>query len=279
MAGNDRSMARQIQGGLFGANDLSPVEIINPLGRSPFLFIGDHCGKRIPKALGTLGLALHDRERHIAWDIGTARLGEHLARALDAVFVRQVYSRLVIDCNRDPDAKDAIPEVSDGTVITGNRALATEDRALRVASIHVPYQNAIAAEIARRARAGQPTLLVSLHSFTPSMDGKPRPWQIGILHDGAKDMMALALLAWLREQDRWIVGDNEPYVMDATDHTVPRHAFAAGIGYVEIEVSQDQLTADGAPEAWSDIIARGLQASLRLLSKGEPLNGGWLMGH
>ncbi len=260
MAGDDRSRAPGAQGGLLGANDPPPVEIINPRGRSPFLLIGDHAGKRIPQALGTLGLGAVDRERHIAWDIGTAALGERLAHRLDAVFVRQAYSRLVIDCNRHPDAADAIPAISDGTAIAGNRDLAEKDRAARIAGVHEPYQATIALEIARRVRCGMPTMLVSLHSFTSVMNGVPRPWQIGILHDGANDAMALRLLGWLREQGRWRVGDNVPYVMDATDYTIPRHAFAAGLPYAEIEVSQDELMSAAGLETWEAVLADGLSA-------------------
>jgi predicted N-formylglutamate amidohydrolase len=262
MAGNDRFRAPWAQGGLLGANDPPPVEIINPRARSPFLLIGDHCGNRIPEALDTLGLKAVDRERHIAWDIGTAALGEHLARDLDAVFIRQAYSRLVVDCNRDPDAPDAIPERSDGTVIPANQHLSREQRHLRIAAIHQPYQDSIAAEIRRRGEVGLPVSLVSLHSFTSSMNGIARPWQIGVLHDGANDATALRLLEWLRAQERWRVGDNEPYVMDKTDHTVPRHAFASGISYVEIELSQDQLLSEADCSAWSAIISQGLRSSV-----------------
>src|ERR1700761_6804871 len=88
---------------LLGDGDPSPVTVINPVGRSPFLLIGDHAGNAIPTALGLMGLSDHDRRRHIAWDIGTAQLGGELARTLDATFIHQHYSRLVIDCNRAPD--------------------------------------------------------------------------------------------------------------------------------------------------------------------------------
>lgn len=262
MAGDDRSRAQGAQSGLLGVNDPSPVGRVNPQGRSPFLLVADHAGNRLPEALGTLGLDAADRARHIAWDIGTAALGEQLAHRLDAVLLRQIYSRLVVDCNRDPDAADAVPEISDGTVIAGNRALSAEARALRIAGIHAPYQRAIAAEIARRSSVGQPTVLISLHSFTPVMGGVARPWQIGILHDGAQDALARRLLDGLRGREGVIVGDNEPYVMDATDHTVPRHAFAAGLSYAEIEISQAELSSEDSIRRWCEILAQGLDAAL-----------------
>jgi predicted N-formylglutamate amidohydrolase len=248
-------------GTLLGKDDPPAVTVTNPQGRSPFLLVGDHAGNAIPKALGTLGVSEEDRKRHIAWDIGTATLGDRLAAALDAVFVRQTYSRLVIDCNRDPDAADAIPEVSDGTMIAGNQGLGDVERRARVREIHETYQQAIAAEIGRRSVAGIATVLVSLHGFTPVFGGAARPWHIGILHDGANDGFALGLLQWFRGQEDLVVGDNEPYKMDGTDYTVPRHAFPL-LPYVEIEVSQAELSDEGGIAAWASRLDRGLRAVL-----------------
>ncbi len=118
------------------------MRIINPGGASPFLLIGDHAGNTVPAALGSLGLTVEEMNRHIAWDIGIAGLGETLSAALDAVFIRQTYSRLVIDCNRDPQAPDAIPAVSDESPVPANAGLNPIDRTARVRAIHAPYQAA-----------------------------------------------------------------------------------------------------------------------------------------
>lgn len=223
------------------SSDLPPFEIVNPEGASRFLLIGDHAGNAIPTGLGDLGVGSPDRQRHIAWDIGVDGLGRDLARRLDAIFVRQRYSRLVIDCNRDPASPEAMPVVSDGTPIPGNAGLAPAARLRRVAEIHDPYQAAIAATLAVRPQA----VLVSLHSFTPALAGVARPWHIGVLHNGHNDAFAVRLLDWLAAHAGVPIGDNEPYRMDSTDHTVPRHAFATGLPYVELEIRQD-LVADAA---------------------------------
>ncbi|MES2344120.1 MAG: N-formylglutamate amidohydrolase, partial [Pseudomonadota bacterium] len=78
------------------------MSVTIPGGACPLLLIGDHAGRAIPKSLGRLGLKAADLDGHIAWDIGIAGLGERLAQRLDATFVAQAYSRLVIDCNRRP---------------------------------------------------------------------------------------------------------------------------------------------------------------------------------
>lgn len=249
--------------GLLDSDEPDAVAAVNRSGASPFLLIGDHAGNRVPRRLAGLGIAAADLSRHIGWDIGIGDLGQALARRLDAVFVHQIYSRLVVDCNRAADAPDAVPEVSDGTPIPGNRGLGPAARDRRIAAIHAPYQAAIAAEIARRKAAGQPTVLVALHSFTPALAGATlRPWQVGILHDGAADAFAHALLDILRRRPELTVGDNEPYRMDGIDHTVPRHAFAARLPYAEIEVRQDLLATPAGIAAWTDRLAADLPAAL-----------------
>jgi len=242
--------------------DPSPVEIINPAGASSFLLLGDHAGNIVPARLGMLGVAQIDLSRHIGWDIGVGTLGAKLAGALDAVFVRQTYSRLVIDCNRDPAAPDAIAAISDGTVVPGNAGLSQAARDQRCAAIHTPYHAAIAAELARRDAAGQATIIVSLHSFTPVMGGVARPWEIGVLYADGDDRFARAMLDVLRAEPGLTVGDNQPYRMDSTDHTVPLHAFAARRPYAELEIRQDLLGSDAGCARWCELLRRILPASL-----------------
>ncbi len=252
---------------LLRAGDPAPVRIINPGGASPFLLLGDHAGNLVPAALGDLGLPPEELARHIGWDIGIGNLGPMLAEALDAVFVRQTYSRLVIDCNRDPARADAMPEVSDLTAIPGNRGLTDDNRVARVAAIQTPYQTAIGAEIARRDAAGQGTILVSLHSFTPAMQQVPRPWEVGVLHDGGDTTFAHALLDAFRADPVLTVGDNEPYSMDAIDYTIPLHAYPTRRPYAEIEVRQDLIgTMEGCAE-WSARLAVALRAAEAGLEK------------
>jgi predicted N-formylglutamate amidohydrolase len=248
---------------LLSAYDPPPVRIINPGGTSSFLLIGDHAGNAVPGGLNALGLPAVELERHIGWDIGIGELGPLLAAKLDAVFIRQTYSRLVIDCNRDPARADAMPEVSDLTIVPGNQDLTAEQRAVRVAAIQVPYQEAIGAELARRDAAGIETILVSLHSFTPAMQTVKRPWQVGVLHDRGNTVFARALIAAFEGAGDLTVGDNEPYSMDTIDYTVPRHAYERRRPYAEIEIRQDLIAdAQGCIE-WAERLSDALQAAAK----------------
>jgi predicted N-formylglutamate amidohydrolase len=245
--------------GLLAKDEPSPVVWVNDATTDTFLLTGDHAGNRIPRALGDLGLGAADRGRHIAVDRGVAALGTALACRLDAPFVHQCYSRLVIDCNRAPDSAEAMPEVADGTVVSGNSGLTAAARALRIAEVHAPYHAAISGRI---AAARRPPVFVALHSFTPVLAGRHRPWHVGVLHGGGAEAYALRLLAALRRQPDWVVGDNAPYRFDATDYSVPCHAFPAGLSYAEIEVRQDLLATAAGVAMVADLLAAGLVAAL-----------------
>lgn len=237
-------------GPLLAADDPHTFTVYNRKGSSPYLFVGDHAGNAIPRRLGTLGIGAEDRERHIAWDIGTASLGRALSERLDATFVQQNYSRLVIDCNRAPRSAEAILAASDGTLIPGNKALDPAAIQQRIVEIHSPYHAEIDAILSVRSSERRETILISLHSFTPSLGGISRPWPIGLLYQNGNVDFALGLLATLRASIWSPVGDNEPYRMDETDYTVPLHSGRRNLSYAEIEFRQDELsTSEGVDRA------------------------------
>ena len=224
-----------------------------------FVLVADHAGNAIPRALGDLGLSEDDRIRHIAWDIGIAGVAEALAARLDAPLVRQRYSRLVIDCNRDPARADAVPQVSDGSAIPANVGLSQSERAARIAALHTPYHTAIG-EALRGQR--QPPIVIALHSFTPVMNGCARPWYAGVLHDRGDTRFSGAVLAGLRARVDAPVGDNEPYAMDGIDFTVPHHCYAAGRLYAELELRQDLVADPPGQQRWAQLLGDVLLAAL-----------------
>src|SRR3984885_15624680 len=227
---------------LLGKGDVPPVHEDNAAGASPFLLTCDHYGRLIPRVLGDLGLPEDELTRHIAWDIGIAGVAEALAKQLDAHLIAQRYSRLVIDCNRPPAAPSSIPRISEATVIPGNDGIARDAAQARREAIFDPYHRRIAEVIDRRLRDGVPTVLVSLHSFTPVYAGIARPWHIGTLYHRDTRLPPL-LLKHLRAEPELVVGDNEPYaVSDETDYTIPVHGEARGLMNSGTEIRQDQIT-------------------------------------
>jgi predicted N-formylglutamate amidohydrolase len=246
---------------LLEPDEPDPVTLENEWGNSVFFFTCEHAGRAFPRRLGRLGLPEAETFRHIAWDIGIGAVGRELSRLLNAAVILQTYSRLVIDCNRDPNVPSSIPEISESTEIPGNHGLDEAARAARVDAIFRPYHNAIAAALDRRAAADRASALVALHSFTPVFKGAPRPWHVAVLFN-RDPRLAHALAELLRAEGDLMVGENEPYrVTDLTDYTVPVHGERRGLPHVEIEIRQDLITDPAGQRDWAERLARLLPAA------------------
>ena len=253
---------------LLGEGDPPPVRVLRPEGRAGFLLTADHAGRAIPRRLGDLGLPPSELERHIAWDIGIAGVTEALSRALDATAALQTYSRLVIDCNRQPEWSSSIPTISELTAIPGNEELSPEEREARRLEIFQPYHARIAALLDARAAAGRPTVLIAMHSFTPVFKRVARTVEVGILYNpAARDVrLPRIMLDLLRAEGDLAVGDNQPYAITAnSDYTVPVHGEERGLAHVEIEIRQDLIGDAAGQSAWAMRLARLLpRAAARL---------------
>ena len=250
---------------LLEPDEPDPVIIAHADGASPFFLTCDHAGRRIPKALGDMGLPAAEFDRHIAWDIGAAAVSRLVSGTLNAALVEQVYSRLVIDCNRDPTVPSAIPEISELTPIPANVGISPAERHARIEDVFAPYQAAITGLLDRRAGEGRETLLVAMHSFTPVFKGFVRPWHVGVLYNRDPGL-ALILIDLFGKEGDLVVGDNEPYhVSDATDYGIPVHGERRKIPHVEIEIRQDLIADEKGQRAWAERLIRLLPRARRTL--------------
>lgn len=243
---------------LLGPDDPAPFSLVNSGGRTDLLMICDHAGRAFPASLGTLGLGPRELDQHIAWDIGIAGLARRLSAALDAPLFMTAYSRLVIDCNRHLDNPTSIPQESDRTPIPGNRGLTQAARRQRQAEIFTPYHNAVSALIQSRLDAGHVPVLISLHSFTPVMNGFQRPWHVGVLWD-RDPRLPVPLMQRLAAEPGLIVGDNEPYSgRDGNGFSIKWHGERIGLAHGLLEIRQDLIAEESGQERWAEILHRVL---------------------
>jgi predicted N-formylglutamate amidohydrolase len=247
--------------GLLAEDEPMPVNVFNLDGKSPVFLVCEHAGRRIPRALGDLGVSDEERQRHIAWDIGAEAVSLMLAERLDAALVTQTYSRLVCDCNREVHVESFIPTVSERTPIPGNEGLTPTERMARINEIYRPLHDRITDELDQRIATGRPTIFISVHSFTPVFMDESRPMHLGLLYD-LDPRMAHLVGSVFRAESQHMVVDNEPYALDQSrDFTVPEHGERRGIPSLEIEIRQDLIETPEGQTAWADLLAPAFQRS------------------
>ena len=244
------------------AGEPAPVGVRGAAATSRVLVICDHASNLVPAVLGDLGVAKERLNEHIGWDLGALGVARGIAEQLDGHLVFGRYSRLAADLNRAPRDVTAIPVISDGVLIPGNLGLTREQRDGRLRDLHNPYHEYVARFVTQALARGVSPVIVSVHSFTPTVSRISRPWQAGILWD--KDpRVAIPLLAELRGQGV-VVGDNEPYSGRHTaDYTLDRHAEANGLAHAAIELRQDCISNAGTQHIWAERLARILRKILR----------------
>ncbi len=240
-----------------GAADPPPYNILNPRGKSPVLLVCDHASPAIPAYLDKLGLEDDILGRHIAYDIGAAAITRLLSKRLDAPAVLAGTSRLVIDCNRAPGAPQSIPEISDGHMVPGNIGLKAQDAQSRAEAYFWPYHHAIANLLAQLWRRGPAPALFSIHSFTPSLGGEDRRWDLGVLWN-RDPRLAGPLIGELNTHETLHVGDNEPYSGREVAYTIDRHGGAGGLPNCAIEIRQDHLETEREINHWARLLENAL---------------------
>lgn len=244
------------------SSGVDSVRTINASGASPFVLVCDHASNRFPERYGDHGMTPHQRLMHIAWDPGALAVSMRLVELLDAPLVHSTVSRLIIDCNRNLDAVDLIPVISERTDIAANVGISQAERDYRIRTFHTPFHAAIDALLDARQAAGTETILVAVHSFTPTYKDVVRPWPVGLIHP-ADESFTRALFDALKADDPSLnVGWNEPYsARNGVTYTLDHHGDGRGLPATMIEIRHDEILEPPGVALWGDRLARTLRAA------------------
>jgi predicted N-formylglutamate amidohydrolase len=218
---------------------MQPVTLSPAAGRAPLVLSCEHASAAVPPEYANLGLTAAQVADHIGWDIGAAAVTTTLSARLGVPAVLSAASRLLVDCNRDLGDADLIPHTSHGVEIPANAAVDGEERSRRLARFYDPYHAAIDAQL-----AGHPgALLLSVHSFTPELNGCARTFDVGVLFDQHDD------LAQIFARDiagaGFAVRMNEPYSgLEGLIFSARSHGRRHAVPYLEVEINNRLLRRD-----------------------------------
>lgn len=250
---------------LLSAGEPPPFRVHNPNGAGPGVIVSDHASARVPRGLKDMGLKKSVLRRHIGWDIGAEDVTLYLSRALDMPAVIAQYSRLVVDLNRAPQHPECMPEVSDHVAVPPNATLSKKERDLRLKEIFWPYQNSIGKTVDRIVKKGRVPVIISIHSFTPAMDGVRRPWHISLLWNKEKELARRIVQNIRRRHPDVLVGENQPYTLMGerfAGSTVHRHAEERGLPYIFVEFRQDLIATPQKATYWANLFLEAIRPVL-----------------
>lgn len=198
-------------------------------------------------------------DSHRGYDPGALGVARAMAKQLGAPLFEGEVSRLLVELNRSlhhralfSDAAKRLPEA--------------DHRAILNCYYH-PFRAAVHQAIAGSIDAGRRVLHLSVHSFTPVLDGEVRRVECGLLYDPARRRERELCAAWkpgiLAAYPAWRVRFNNPYRGNADGHTTAlRRAFAGDVYLgIEIELNQALLGDTSAQRA----IGRALAGALRVV--------------
>lgn len=241
------------------------VHRLNMDGRSPIVLVCEHASSFIPEEFHNLGLRPEELQSHAVWDPGAFDVATRMSYLLDAKLLAGTVSRLVYDCNRPPDASDAMPAQSERILVPGNRDLTEDAKAARVTAFYDPFHTTLAQTIA----AMDHPVLVTIHSFTPVYDGQTRSVEIGVLHD-QDSRLADAMLSCGDWMEGLRVMRNAPYgPADGVMHTLREHGISGGHPNVMIEIRNDLIAGGAAQDTMARTLAGWVVSAITTIGVGQ----------
>ena len=219
----------------------------------------EHGGNRVPRKYAYLFLGKRAvLNGHRGYDLGALVLARRLFSSLGQELYYSTTSRLLVDLNRSPDNPRRFSEFT--------RGLGAEDKSKIEELYHLPYRRSVESAAAAHISRGETVLHLSVHSFTPMLNGKTRTADVGLLYDPARKREAEFCDGW-RESLHSLEGSlrvrmNYPYkgVSDGLV-TYLRGKFPKG-KYLGLELEVNQKRISGTKSEWRGLM-RAVEESLK----------------
>jgi predicted N-formylglutamate amidohydrolase len=227
--------------------------------KTRLLLTCEHGGNRAPREYVKLFRSAQTAlDSHRGYDPGALELGKLLAKRLQAPFVYSTTTRLLVELNRSLHHRHLFSEFT--------RLLSPDQKRSILARHYHPYRRQVNDAIAAAIDHGDAVLHVSVHSFTPELNGQTRHADIGLLYDPSRPREKRLTRAWrdaLRDLEPELrVRRNYPYLGKADGLTTYLRRRWSDDQYAGIELEVNQLWPEKPAAQWRRLKVR-LAESLR----------------
>ena len=209
----------------------------------------EHGGNQIPAAYASV---FKDKEQllatHQGLDIGALDLFRELQPLADKSFYSE-NSRLLVELNRSLSHAKLFSDIT--------RGLDDSTKSSILKEFYFPYREEVEHLIHDFVMAGRQVLHISVHTFTPEMNGETRDAAIGLLYDPKRKLEQAFSRHWKQELQQknkeLLVRFNYPYLGIADGFpTYLRRKFSEE-QYAGIELEVNQKFPLGNPEEWEQV--------------------------
>lgn len=219
----------------------------------------EHAGNEVPKEYNQLFLEAGPvLNSHRGFDPGALDLFNHLRKL--AFFEKfHMVTRLLVETNRSLHHPQLFSEWS--------KDLSEGEKKELLEDYYFPYRSSVEDEVRKTISEGNEALHLSVHTFTPVLNGQVRKADVGLLYDPARvgeKKFCKTLQQKVNSYDPELrVRFNYPY--RGTDDgftTFLRKKFPQHYLGVEIEVNQKFVVANNFPSSLKDVIFKALSEIL-----------------
>jgi predicted N-formylglutamate amidohydrolase len=193
----------------------------------------EHASCAVPPAYKQLFRSHGDVLRsHRGYDPHSIEMATTLAAQLNCKLFQGTATRLLVEINRSIGHPKLFSEFT--------RSLSKVEQTELLNDCYFPYRAAVENEIRSRVRKRQTVLHLSIHTFTPVFDGKPREADVGLLYDPARDGEATLMKTWQRQLTQLLpelrTRRNYPYRGSSDGFTTELRNKFADADYLGIEI-------------------------------------------
>lgn len=226
------------------------------------LFTCEHGGNEVPPKFRPLFDGREDvLASHRGYDPGSLELAQAFARHFQAPLFFSTTTRLLVELNRSPGHRALFSEFTTTLDRRKKRELLDE--------YYFPYRRRVETAIAERIAMHSRVVHVSVHSFTPELNGIMRQADVGLLYDPRRPDERRICLAWqeaLRSRRRELcVRRNYPYLGKSDGFTTYLRRQFAPDNYAGIELEVNQRWSAAPPSTWTALqiaLVTGLHQSI-----------------
>lgn len=149
----------------------------------------EHGGHQVPAPWRSLFAGADEvLKSHRGWDRGALCTFRRLVPEIADAAFHSTTTRLLVDLNRSPDHRSVFSEFTRGLSETGRREIMRRH--------YLPYRREVAAAVDGWRQAGHSVIHISVHSFTPVMDGVERNADVGLLYDPGRPLERTVCRRW-----------------------------------------------------------------------------------